>query len=69
MKAVGGDEAIRDHRPIQAAMIGILLVVATAILVNSSAAALVRTPIKLAVLGLGLGLLGFALEDDIPPSN
>lgn len=63
MKSVGGDEAIRGRRPIQAALIGFVVVVVIGLLVkflfyqNK-----IRTPGKFAVLGIGLAVFGFFLE-------
>jgi len=63
LRAVGGDEAARGRRPIQAAVILIALVAASGLLAGFLARARsLATSGKLGVMGIGLGLLGFVLE-------
>jgi hypothetical protein len=63
LRAVGGDEGARGRRPIQAAVILIVLVAASGLLADFLARArCLATSGKLGVMGVGIGLLGFVLE-------
>jgi len=63
LRAFGGEEAIRGRRPIQAAVILILLIVASGLLAwFLGRRGRLSTPARWAVVGTGVALLGLLLE-------